>query len=170
MSKISLRIADIIIKMQSKYFLQPIDFKDRMNFRFRNFLYTGEKKPEIIIDVDILKELPEFAEAKTYFITHHFEDGSENWRLLKRGNQFIYKSPLEDKKQVMVVNRDFNRVKAYLLPKAENKVFDEKERDLVKKYKGFIWNISAIIYDFLQVLLINYLRGVHNSYRTHHIL
>ncbi len=154
---IKLRIADIIIKMQSKFFLQPFDFKDRMDFRFRNFLYQGKREPEILIDVDIVEKLPSFPDAKTVFITYHFQDGSENWRLLKRGNQFIYKSPLEDKKQVMVVNRDFSRIKAYLLPKKEDKVVDEKERELVKKYKGRIWNVSDIIYDFLQVLLINYL-------------
>jgi hypothetical protein len=157
MYSISLRIADVIIKMQSKYFLQLFDFKDKMDFRFRNFVYKGKKGPEIIIDVDIVREFPKFPDAKNVFITYHFQDGSENWRLLRRGNSYIYKCPLEDKKQVMVVNRYFNRVKAYLLPKNENKVSDEKERKLAKEYKGSFWNVSDIIYDFLQVLLINYL-------------
>ena len=157
MFKISLKIADIIIKMQSKSFLQPFDFKDKMDFRFRNFLYQGKKEPEITVDVNIVKKLPQFSDAKTLFVTYHFQDGSENWRLLRQGNSYVYKSPLEDKKQVMLVNRGFNKVKAYLLPKKKDKVSNEKERELVKKYNGFFWNVTDIIYDFLQVLLINYL-------------
>lgn len=154
---IKLRIADIIIKMQSKFYLQPFDFKDKMDFRFKNFIYKGKRKPEIIIDVEMVKRLPDFLDTKIVFITYHFQDGSENWRLLKRGNSYIYKCPLEDKKQVMVVNNSFNRVKAYLLPKEKKQAFDEKEKELLKRYRGFFWNVSDIIYDFLQVLLINYL-------------
>jgi len=154
---IKLRIADIIIKMQSEFFLQPLDFKDKADFRFRNFIYRGKMIPEIIIDVDIVKELPKFPDAKNVFIAYHFEDGSENWRLLKQGNNYIYRCPLEDKRQVMVVNRDFNRVQAYLLAKNQKQVVDGKGRKAYKKHKGVFWNISDIIYDFLQVLLINYL-------------
>ena len=157
MPKISLKIADIIINMQSSFFLQPIDFKDKMNFRFRNFIYSGKKKPEIIIDVNIVKELPKFVTAQNVFITYHFQDGSENWRMLKKGNNFIYKVPLEDKRQAIVINKYFNRAQAYLLPKKETQVHETKDRELCKKYNGFLWNISDIIYDFLQVLLINYL-------------
>jgi len=154
---IKLRIADIIIKMQSEFFLQPLDFKDKADFRFRNFIYKGKKIPEIIIDVDIVRKLPKFPDAKNVFITYHFQNGSENWRLLTQGSSYIYRSHLEDKRQVMVVNRDFNRVQAYLLAKNEKLVFDEKGKKIFKKYKGFFWNVSDIIYDFLQVLLINYL-------------
>ena len=157
MPKISLRIADIIIKMQSSFFLQPINFKDKMNFRFRNFIYRGKKKPEIIIDIHIVKELPKFVAAQNVFITYHFQDASENWRLLKKGNNFIYKVPLEDKKQAIVINKYFNRAQAYLLPKKETQVHETKDKEFCKKYNGFLWNISDIIYDFLQVLLINYL-------------
>jgi len=41
----------------------------------------------------------------------------------------------------MLVNQAFDRVSAYLLP---------------KKDKGRVWNSADIVYDFLQVLLINY--------------
>jgi len=74
--------------------------------------------------------------------------------LLKKGDNYIYKSPLEDKKQLMLVNRNFNRVKAYLLPKTN---------------KGRVWNSTDIIYDFLQVLLINYLGQRREGIFTHAI-
>ena len=157
MYSIFLNIADIVIKMQSKFYLQPFDFKDKLDCRFKNFIYKGKRKPEIIIDVKMLKKLPDFLDTKNVFITYHFQDGSENWRLLKRGNTYVYKCPLEEKKQVMVVNKSFNRTKAYLLPKGKQHVVDKKGEELLKKYNGFFWNISDIIYDFLQVLLINYL-------------
>jgi len=155
---IKLKIADIVIKLQSKFYLKPLDFKKSTDFRFRNFLYKGRKDPEIIIAVQIVKKLPRFPDAKTIFITYHFQDGSENWRLLKWKDYFIYISPLNDKKQVMVVNRDFNMVKAYLLSKdKDHRAVDGKEEEIARKYKGLYWDVSDIVYDFLQVLLINYL-------------
>ena len=157
MNNLKLQIADIIIQMRSKYALEPLDDEKKMNFRFTNFLYHGRKKADITIDVNIVKELPKGLGAKDIFITYHFQNGSENWRIAKKGKYYIYKSPMEDKKQFMRVNGTYDKVTAYLLPKNEKNIFDEKKQKFIKKQKGYTWNISDIIYDFLQVLLINYL-------------
>jgi len=152
-----LRIADIIIEMRSKFPLGKFSKEEKKNQhseRFNNFSYRGVKKADIIIDIDIKEALPGIINAKPIFITYHFQDGKENWRLLQKGNTYIYKSPLEDKRQVMEVNNKFNRVKAHLLP---------------KKQKGYVWNTSDIIYDFLQVLLINYFAFHNKGIFTHSI-
>lgn len=52
----------------------------------------------------------------------------------------------------MLVNRNFDRVTAYLLP---------------RKDKGRVWKTSDIIYDFLQVLLINYFALNRKGIFTH---
>lgn len=130
--------------MQSRFkLIQLSDEEQRLQFseRFNNFFYTGRKKPDILIDVKIVKKLPQLQNAFTVFVTRHPGDKSENWQLLKNGGGYIYKCPLKGKEQVMFINRDFNRVTAYLLP---------------KKKKAYVWDVVDIIYDFLQVFLINY--------------
>lgn len=141
---IKLKIADIIIELQSKFGLEPLTKEEqrrRVAERFNNFFYNGREKPHIRIKVKITDELPKIHKVKHVFTTYHFQDGSENWRLLKKDGAYIYKNPLKDKRQLMLINRSFDRITAYLLP---------------KKHKGRVWRIDDIIYDFLQVLLINY--------------
>jgi len=78
-------------------------------------------------------------------------------QLTERYDNFSYsgnKSPLEDKKQLMLVNKTFDRVTAYFLP---------NER------KGKVWSTGDIIYDFLQVLLINYFALGKKGIFTHAI-
>ena len=143
-TEVKLKIADIIIRIQSDFALEQLTEEEqrlRVPERFKNFFYTRRKKPDIEIKVKVVDKLSRIHNAKPLFITHHFQDGSENWRLLKKDNTYIYKSPIEDKRQLMLINEAFDRVTAFLLP---------------KKGKGRAWNITDIIYDFLQVLLINY--------------
>jgi len=152
----SLKIADTIIQMRSKFPLKRLSEEEQrlqVAERFNNFFYDGKAKPDILIDVEVVDKLPDIF-GKTIFITTHFQDKSENWRLLKQGDNYIYKSPLEDKRQVMLVNKKFDRVTAYLLP---------------KKDKEFTWNTSDIIYDFLQVLLINYFAQRKTGIFTHSV-
>lgn len=127
--------------MHSRFSLKQQEEEQQCAERFNNFFYNGKAKPDIIVQVDIVDKFPKITKGKRIFTTFHFQDGSENWRLLKKGNGYVYKCPLKDKEQLMLVNKTFNRVTAYLLPKKE---------------AGYVWAISDIIYDFLQVLLINY--------------
>jgi hypothetical protein len=143
-TKVKLKIADIVIEMQSKFALEQysrIEKKLLRSERFDNFFCRNKVKPDILIKINIVKCLPEIICAKEIFTTYHPDGGFENWRLFKNESSYIYKSPLEDKKQLMFINKKFNRVTAYLLP---------------KKDKGWVWNTNDIIYDFLQVFLINY--------------
>jgi len=150
---IKLRIADVVIQMQSRFPIEQVTKGEaRAPERFKNFFYKGKEAPHIKIKVEIVKRLPNIPRSRPLFITYHFQDGRENWRLLKRNNTYIYKSPLEDRKQVTLVNGTFDRVTAYLLPKKE---------------KGRVWNASDIIYDFLQVLLINYFAQRNEGIFTH---
>ncbi len=163
-TEVNLKIADVVIQMQSRFTLDRLSEeegqKHQAAIRYKNFFYKGRQKPHIIINIEIVNSLPEVSKAKPLFITYHFQDGSENWRLLKKDNTYIYKSPLEDKKQLMVVNKTFNRVTAYLLPKNREQRTENREQNIESRRqeeKEFVWNTSDIIYDFLQILLINYL-------------
>lgn len=144
-SEVRLKIADIIIQIKSRFGLAQPTREEREFFhseRFDNFFYKGRGDPDIHIKVNIVDTFPGVIRARPLFITSHFENNEENWRLLKKGGSYIYKSPLKDKRQVMFINKTFDKVSAYLL--------NGKDR-------GGLWGISEIIYDFLQVLLINYL-------------
>jgi hypothetical protein len=148
-ANVKLKIADTVIRMQSEFPIEEltkVETRLQAPERFNNFLYTGSKQADIVIDVRLVKTLPRYPDTKPVFITYHFQNGGENWRLRVDKRRYVYSCPLEDKKQVTVVNKRFDRIEAYLIP---------------KKNKGMAWNTTDIIYDFLQVLLINYfaLRG-----------
>jgi hypothetical protein len=154
---VKLQIADVVIRMQSEFALERFSKKEQAvhhQERFDNFLYGGSKKPDIIIDIKLSEKLPQNLGGKDIFITYHPDGHSENWRLQKSGDSYIYRCPIKDKCQFMLVNKDFDRVVAYLLP---------------KKNKGSVWSISDIIYDFLQVLLINYFALNNNGIFVHSI-
>ncbi len=174
--KIKLRIAGVIIRMESNFVLQQLTEEEKRwqaTERFSNFFYSGRKKPHIRIKVKIVDKLPETHDTKRIFITHHFYDGNENWRLCKKKDTYIYKSPLKNKKQVMLINRTFEKVNAYLLP--QNRKPEKVSREYKKmppkgqKEKEFVWNVSDIIYDFLQVLLINYFALRNEGIFTHSV-
>jgi hypothetical protein len=172
MHKISLKIADVVIRMQSRYPLQKPTEEEKKRMvseRFDNFTYKGSGKPDILIDIDITGNLPQVKNTKPVFITYHFQDGKENWRLLKKGGKYIYKSPLDNKKQLMRVNKSFDRVDAYLLSKSRGGAYDKESKDFVKKNKGLVWNTGDVIYDFLQVLLINYFAQRNEGIFTHSV-
>lgn len=144
---IKLKIAGIIIEVQSRFGLAPPDpfiggeERQLTAERLANFFYKGRENPHIRIKVMVADKLPRIHKARHIFTTYHFQDGGENWHLFKKGGGYIYKSHLPDKKQLMLVNRTFDMITAYLLPKE-------------KRFR--VWCLEDIVYDFLQVLLINY--------------
>ena len=158
---ISLKIADTIILITSRFpmtssskVLDP-PIKEEIakygdqNWRLRNFIYKGNRKPDIRIEVKVVKKLPVPAPAEHIFITKHFQDGKENWRLGKQNGRFIYISPVASKEQYAVFNKDFIKAVIYLLPK----ITYDKDR---KKNFDFTWDYTDIVYDFLQILMIHY--------------
>ena len=158
---VKMQIAGIIIEMYSKYKVKLIDdaleqtketSDNEPGERYKDFLYNGKRKPDIRIKVKVVNRLPHAKRIKTMFITIHFQDGKENWRLLRTNGGFIYKSPVKDKKLYVTINRVFDKAVVYLLPKKE---------------KDYVWNMTDIIYDFLQVFLINYLAQRNEGIFTH---
>ena len=161
-NRISLKIADTIILISSRFpmtssskALEPsikeeIAKHGERNWRLGNFFYKGVRKPDIRITVKVVKELPASPPAKHIFITKHFHDGKENWRLGKQDGTFIYISPVTPKEQYAVLNKDFTKAVVYLLPKARYGKDGKKNFD-------FTWECTDIIYDFLQIMMIHYL-------------
>ena len=139
MNKISLQIAGSIIHLESPFPMAQFttaERKLRLEERFSDFFYKGRAKPDIRIQINLVDRLP-IVSGETIFITNHFIDGRENWRLLKHGETYIYK----EKKKIMRVNKNFDRVDATLL---------------IKKKEAPAWDTTDIIYDFLQVLLLHF--------------
>lgn len=142
--RIKLKIADTVIALESTHKLEALTRKEALSQspeRFKNFIYSGNAEPHISIVVKVKESLPAARGLRNVFISYHPQDNRANWQLLTNGKKFHYRSLIKGKLQHMIINKGFNRVTAYLLPKKE---------------KGFVWNYIDIIYDFLQVLLINY--------------
>ena len=112
-AKIALRIADIIIQIESSFPLASPDNKEerlRDGKRLGNFLYPGTGKPDIKIRVEIVYKLPRLNHADLLFASCDSKGRRESWRLLKKGDIHIYKSQLRNKRQLGLVNKKFNRV------------------------------------------------------------
>lgn len=141
MNRIKLKIADVIIGMRSEF---PIEAsKTKGGFRYKNFIYKGSKPLDICIEVFLVKTLPLIGnDTKKVFATHHFESGELNWALFKNTNYYVLREYPEGKKQHYIIRSDFCKARAYLLRKKKNKLS---------------WAISDIIYDALQIILIQYL-------------
>ena len=165
-AKVDLEIAGIRIRMTSRKPMEPLmTEREVMDWRFDNFLSTADVGSDIEIDVDIVEALPVIEGADPQFVTTHFEDGKENWRLLKRDDEYIFLSDVYDRSQMMIFHRGLDRVQAFLLPKGDASVSDygndpslrQKKLALLRDHQGHVWHIGDILYDFLQVLLISYL-------------
>ncbi len=155
-----LKIADLIVYLHSRF---PLELEKRnpnnitLSERYDNFLYFGKRKHSIEIRIEITNKLPDINMGKSLFRVYHFQGHQENWSLFKDNERYVYICPLEQKKQMMLINNHFNKVIAYLQPKKElifkslNQPLEDKNGKLI-----YAWNKTDIIYDFLQVLLINY--------------
>ncbi|MBN1492809.1 MAG: hypothetical protein JW938_01530 [Candidatus Omnitrophica bacterium] len=154
---ITLKISDVVIRLASRFPLETLTEQVKQEQRlerYEKFFCKGNRTPHINVKIKIVNKLPAITKKKRLFVTYHFEDGSENWRLFKNEKGYIFTCPLANKKQLMVVNKTFDKVTAYLLP---------------KKSAGYVWTTSDIIYDFLQILLINYLAQRNQGIFTHAI-
>jgi hypothetical protein len=142
---VSLKLADVIITFQSKFpHMRPGKGELKYFFvqRYKPLVYRGRKTADILIDVHVVNKLPCPAGIKELFAAYHPDQRNANWRLSLYRGRYIYSCPLKEKEQIVFVNRRFNRCRAYLL---------------VKKEIGSSWDVGELIYDFLQVLLVNYL-------------
>ncbi len=137
LNTISLKIADVVVTFQSAFAQEKSPDE-----RFQRFFYRGPRRPDILIDVRVVAELPKPKKGVTRYVTYHPDNQEENWRILETRDRYIYSCPIEEKRQVAFINKAFSRVTAYLV---------------VKEDKGSCWNVTDLIYDFLQILLISYL-------------
>lgn len=143
--KVSLKLADVIITFQSRFPQVKPDKEQLQHYfteRYKPLMYQGRKKPDIVIEVNVVKKLPALSGSKKIYAAFHPDERKENWSLSEHKNEYAYFCPLNEKKQVVFVNKRFNRCNAYLLARKET---------------GSAWNVGELIYDFLQVLLLNYL-------------
>lgn len=139
-----LKIAETVIVMQSVFPMEKLTEKEKKQRgieRFDSFFHPRDEKGDILIRVKMVNELPQFSKARPLYITYHHLNKSENWRLCKIDNGYIYKCPLKGQNHLMAVNEKFDSVTAYILPKED---------------KGWVWNVFEIMGEFLQVLLIHY--------------
>ncbi|MFH0732131.1 MAG: hypothetical protein V2A72_04305 [Candidatus Omnitrophota bacterium] len=142
--RIRLKIAGVLIQMESKHPLQKFNLKQqrqRRHGRFHNFFYHGRQKPQVRIKIEIKDKLPKISKkAKELFLTKNFDGIGTNWRLLTYKGGYIYKNFVKAKKQIMTMDKNFKSITVFLLPKNKQRV----------------WDMADIVYDFLQILLINY--------------
>ena len=143
--RIKLKIAGILISLESDFPLQKLTRKEKGSLvqdRFQDFFSKSKRRADIVIDIKIVDKLPRIPKATKLFIMYRPPDKTINWQFLQRNNGYIYKDNVMQQRQVMFINKSFDRVNAYLLH---------------KKVNTHAWYPTEIIYDFLQIFLIHYL-------------
>lgn len=87
-TKVKLIIADTLITFKSRFPLEKIN-KGEENYqfarRFNSFLYQGDRNTDILIDVEIVDNLPQPKNIAPLFVARYAHDKRENWRLSKKG-------------------------------------------------------------------------------------
>jgi len=146
---IKLKIADIVFKLTSRY---PRIFKENNDYlrRYGAFFYHGKKSAQIKISVTVSEKYPAI-HGKEIFAVYEPVSGFERWRLWENKNEYIYQCPIPDREVTAFVNKDFSRAHAFVLP------FEGK----------FAWDVKDIIYDLMQVVLINYFAYRKNGLILH---
>jgi hypothetical protein len=150
-----LRVADTVIALRSRFprRIVPLsstpDFLDR---RFEAFVYRGPRHPDIRVDIELVRQWPKLKTGGPIFLTRHPDTRQENWRLSRSGRGFIYASLLKTKKQIAIVSGDFQRARLLICPERE---------------AGGTWHPTDVIYDFLQILLIQYLACAQKGFILH---
>lgn len=139
--EIKLKIAEVVIGFKSYIPVRPLTTGG--DFRLAPFIYRGNRKPDIELEVIISNSNPaKLKREKRLFFTLHPEDQERSWSIYKAGRDFIIRSYLKGKRQDAILNRSFSKGIVY--------IFTRKTR--VKS-----WPLEIIIYDILQIILINYL-------------
>lgn len=138
--RVKLQIADIIIQLESNF--EGELFTKKNSWRFNNFIHRGNKKPHIFLDVKVVNNLPRLNEAKRFFLTTHLDSNRTNWSLYTKKDGAILRSYAGMKKRHIILNSSFDKGTVYMLP--------DKKGNLK-------WKLAAIIYNALQIILINYL-------------
>lgn len=137
---VKMQIAGIIIQMESKFKGELFARED--GWRYDSFVYEGTQKCHIILKVKVVDKLPKLSGAKRLFLTIHPDSNKNNWSLHKKKRSYILRTFVLNKKQHIVLNFAFDEGTVYVLP--------DKEGNLK-------WRLRDIVYDSLQIILINYL-------------
>ena len=149
LQRIKLKIADVIIELKSRYKMEQLT--KEIDWRFKNFITQDKTRPDIRLQIELVKRPPTVIKARGIFMTRHPDGGKLNWALFRRKNQYLLKQYIPRNRQLIVLNSSFDRGIIYLLSKKNNTNFKwSKENNLT-------WKIEDIIYDALQIILINYL-------------
>lgn len=135
---IRFKIAGLIFKLSGRY---PQALKDGKEFsrRYEAFFYHGRKKADINISVEVVKSFPDVS-GEEIFVVHEPASGFERWRLWRNKDGYIFHCPMADREVMAWVNRDFSLARV-------NTLVCRNE---------FVWDPKDIIYDFMQIMLINH--------------
>jgi hypothetical protein len=132
------KIAGLIFRIASQY---PRVFKDGREFlkRYEAFFYRGRKNDDIKIAVEVVRSFPVVA-GREVFAVHEPGSGFERWRLWENKDGYVFHCPMSDREVMAWFNKDFSAARAYTLV-----------------YKGgFVWDLRDIVYDLMQIMLINH--------------
>jgi len=133
------KVADIIFSITSRF---PRVFKSDKDFYLRkygNFFGNHQGRADIKLEVHVVEKFP-VLKGREIFAVYEGQETEERWRLFDYGNRYIYYTPMADREALAYISRDFTHADVYVLPHQEQ----------------MVWDMRDVIYDCMQVILINY--------------
>lgn len=131
-------IAGVTFALTSARPQEPRDAEDCLP-RYAAFLRRAPAKPDIRISVAVTRT-PPAPRGKRVFAVYEPASGFERWQLWEGRKDFLYLCPIPERRVTAVVAKDFSWARAYVPP-----------------YRGRLaWDVRDILYDLMQILLINY--------------
>ncbi len=143
------KIADIVFSLTSRY---PRIFKENRDLlrRYGAFIYHGKRSADINISIEVVEKFPVIL-GQEIFAVYEPGTGYERWRLWENKNEYIYHCPIPEREALAFVTKGFSRARAFVLP-----------------FKGnYAWDAKEIIYDLMQIMLINYFAYRKNGLILH---
>ncbi len=149
--KVKLKIADVIIVLKSCFGMEPL--MNKYDERFLHFVVHDKLKADIKLTIKIVNSFPRHDKTKQIFSTIHPGDRKKNWALFKEKKYYTLRQYIPRTRQEIVLNNSFDKGVFYLLKKNSDHSLCEVDKDS----HIYTWKIDDIIYDALQIVLINYL-------------
>lgn len=166
MKKIYFKIADIVIKVQSKDVMRPMNLTEQGR-RIENFVYTGKRKEEIKLNVSLVDKVPCDSKRKKMFTTFSADKSQEKqWSIEKDSNGFVIRSYAKGEEKVFFINKQFTVINAFVKPQiiCKSALKSKKEMDIltppykfIYDHKGRVWLMEELLSAIFQVCLMNYI-------------
>jgi hypothetical protein len=168
--RLSMQIAGIRVRISSPASPRLLTGEDADREAAARYLRFRSKQaaqdPDIDLEVRLVTRQPAF-KGKNLFRNIHFQSGLNNWQLLRSRSGYVFKSRIRNKNHLIRIADDFSTATDFIKSEKSRLSTNSRTRKTTRTPVPFDWQPSDVIYDFLQILMINYLAARNSGIFCH---